>query len=72
MEPFSTESLSYQIRHLSEVEQLSARQIAKHLNVSKKNVEKVLKGKTLSPLLFRMRVAYLGQVCPGKGERMEF
>ncbi|MBM4147011.1 MAG: IS630 family transposase [Nitrospira sp.] len=63
MEPFSTESLNYQIRHLSEAERLSARQIAKHLNVSKKNVENVLKGKTLSPLLFRMRVAYLGQVC---------
>ncbi len=61
MKPFSKESLGYQIRHLSRSARLSARQIAKHLNISKRDVSKILKEKTSCPLLLRIRIEYLGQ-----------
>jgi hypothetical protein len=54
MEPFSRESLSYQTRHLRQVERLSAMQIARNLNISKIHIEKVLKEDAPSPLLFRL------------------
>ena len=61
MEPFSKEALSHQMRHLKQVERLSATQIAKHLNVSKRHVANILKEETPYLLLFRIRIEYLGQ-----------
>jgi hypothetical protein len=63
VEPFSEDALSYQIRHLKQVERLSATQIAKHLNVSERHVANILKEETSCPGIFRMRVEYLGQAC---------
>lgn len=62
MKPFSKEALNNQVEHLKQVERLSADQIAKHLNVSKSTVEKILKEENLCLFLFRIRIEYLGQV----------
>ncbi len=61
MEASSKKDLSCQIRHLKQVERLSANQIAKHLNVSNKYVLNILKDETSYLLLFRIRIQYLGQ-----------
>lgn len=71
MEPFSKEALSYQIRHLKEVERFSATQIAKHLNISRKYVSRILKETLSLPGLFLLRIAYLGQSCENKAMPIE-